>query len=180
MPLINSLRMNPSEQLQTLVLRSLINQIFDENLHIVRESPTNIVGFSGAMYCRGTIPHIRLVRTASQSDFVPQRRNKDVDAFVNSSTELVYEICILAHEFGHHFSTGPDAQLYDRLAQQRRLSPERVNADEGRAIFREEKRAWVNARKNLKRLGFQEWDAFKSQRSQGLSSYLVFLPPKCP
>jgi hypothetical protein len=98
-------------------------------------------------------------------------RERQGGALLNHD-ELLAELFVLAHEFGHSRSwrEGQRTPAYEEavLAFDEGLP---LSDEQQKLILEEEERAWRYARQELDSLGFSEWARFDAIRRSGLDAY---------
>lgn len=111
-------------------------------------------------------PRIELPRpTAAEFE---RGDHSEIETLVTGAKDLVEETCLLAHEFGHYGS--PYAQ-YEEVMERRSKGRELITREEADAIREEERRAWDEAERVLRELGFTEWHRFREVSQRNLKSY---------
>ena len=109
--------------------------------------------------------------------FVPVARGwvdpKTAGQIARQSTNPIFELITLAHEYGHFIS----ARRGDRSAEFNLVNSTQVgqwqllNAHQKEVIWIEELIAWKNARYVLRGLGFDGWPTFNKAKIEAMAAY---------
>jgi hypothetical protein len=94
--------------------------------------------------------------------------------------ELLAELCVLAHEFGHirSWQRGERTPAYAqalRTFNDRKQTGKHPNGEQCGLIKDEEERAWRYAEEELRSRNFTEWPLFQSAKETSLANYDALL-----
>jgi hypothetical protein len=154
-----------------IVYAALLRRIFDAEISIRTEAPAFLReakylrrGFNDKQNC----PVIQWPRVVGGKWLDKTSDGDRIVEFINGASNLEDEVPIMAHEYGHHFSTYKD---YETVRSMFDKDPKTIALKDRRALFKEEVFAWSMGRNVLLDLGYQNWKQFEILKKKSLEGY---------
>lgn len=166
--------MSPAERRR--LYAALMKRAYDTGVFLRTESVQLFPNLAPEYNRRNGAPRIRILRPTGRF-FHAMPEGAELDAVMSGASNIDEEICVIAHELGHHhFPEEGTEEIRERLNSAR----ESVTEDERRAVYRDEVFAWDWGRTLLTELAHPDLPYFETVRAKMLKTYEAMWPNGMP